>query len=94
MNQYAALNVSLEQTASCVVDESGRKLCEGRVATCPDAVASWLAEKATGLMRLGMETGPLAVWLWNELSTRGLPIDVTSPARSVGTGMSQSVATG
>jgi transposase len=74
MNQYAALDVSLEQTAICVVDESGRKLCEGRAATCPDAVASWLAEKATGLMRLGMETGPLAVWLWNELSTRGLPI--------------------
>jgi transposase len=74
MNQYAALDVSLEQTAICVVDESGRKLCEGRAAICPDAVASWLAEKATGLMRLGMETGPLAVWLWNELSTRGLPI--------------------
>jgi hypothetical protein len=63
MNQYAALNVSLEQTAICVVDESGRKLCEGRVATCPDAIAAWLAEKTVFLKRLGMETGPLAVWL-------------------------------
>jgi transposase len=27
-----------------------------------------------GLERVGMETGPLAVWLWNELTTRRVPI--------------------
>jgi transposase len=25
-------------------------------------------------VKIGLETGPLAVWLWNELSTGGLPI--------------------
>jgi len=74
MNQYAALDVSLEQTAICVVDETGGKLAEGKVVTCPDAITAWLREKAVALTKLGMETGPLAVWLWNELSTRGLPI--------------------
>jgi transposase len=74
MNQYAALDVSMERTAICVIDETGRKLCEAKVATCPDAIASWLAEKAANLTTLGMETGPLAVWLWNELTARGLPI--------------------
>jgi transposase len=74
MNQYAALDVSLEQTAICVVDETGRKLVEGKVVTCPDSITMWLREKAAALIKVGMETGPLAVWLWNELSKRGLPI--------------------
>jgi hypothetical protein len=63
MNQYAALDVSLEQTAICVVDETGRKLIEGKVVTCPDAITMWLREKTTALTKVGMETGPLAVWL-------------------------------
>ena len=74
MNQYAALDVSLEQTAICVVDETGRKLAEAKVVTCPDAIMTWLRDKTAALTKLGMETGPLAVWLWNELSKRGLPI--------------------
>jgi transposase len=74
MNQYAALDVSLEQTAICVVDETGRKLIEGKVVTCPDAITMWVREKTVALTKVGMETGPLAVWLWNELSKRGLPI--------------------
>src|SRR3954454_12721579 len=74
MNQYAALDVSMEQTAICVVDETGRKLTEAKVVTCPDAITTWLRDKTATLTKVGMETGPLAVWLWNELSKRGLPI--------------------
>lgn len=74
MNHYAALDVSLEQTAICVVDETGCKFAEGKVPTCPNAITTWLREKTVTLAKLGMETGPLAVWLWNELSKRGLPI--------------------
>lgn len=29
MTKYAALDVSMEQTAICVVDENGRKVAEG-----------------------------------------------------------------
>ena len=74
MQKYAALDVSMEQTAICVVDEDGRKVVEGKVPTCADAIATWLGEKAAGLVKVGMETGPLAVWLWNELVARRLPI--------------------
>lgn len=42
--------------------------------TCPDAIARWLAERSFSLERIGMETGPLAVWLWNALTERQLPI--------------------
>jgi transposase len=74
MTKYAALDVSMEQTAICVVDENGKKIVEGKVPTDPDAIADWLAGRAGQLARIGMETGPLAVWLWNELTKRGLPI--------------------
>ncbi|KAA3441915.1 IS110 family transposase, partial [Mesorhizobium sp. SARCC-RB16n] len=58
MTKYAALDVSMEQTAICVVDENGRKVAEGKVPTDPDA--DWLAGKGGELERIGMETGPLA----------------------------------
>ena len=74
MPSYAALDVSKETTAICVVDETRRILAEKKVATCPNAIAVYLATKAPDLVRVGLETVPMAVWLWNELSARGLPI--------------------
>lgn len=74
MTNYAALDVSQEATAICAVDETGRIIAEKKVPTCPDAIASWLKKHASDLVRVGMETGPLAVWLWNELHKKGLPI--------------------
>lgn len=38
-----------------------------------DAI-TYLEQWSDQLERLGMETGPLAVWLWNALVARGLPI--------------------
>src|ERR671913_155063 len=74
MTHYAGLDVSLETTAICILDEAGRIVAERKVPTCPEAIATWLGKHASSLERAGMETGPLAVWLWNELHDRGLPI--------------------
>lgn len=74
MSVFAALDVSQEETAICVVGQDGAILAEAKVPTCPDTIARWLAERSFNLERLGMETGPLAVWLWNALSERQLPI--------------------
>ncbi|PJN92828.1 IS110 family transposase, partial [Amaricoccus sp. HAR-UPW-R2A-40] len=53
MPSYAALDVSQETTAICVVDEAGRILAEKKVATCPDAITSYLTQKAPDLVRVG-----------------------------------------
>ncbi len=74
MGVFAALDVSQEQTAICVVSQDGEILAEAKVSTCPDAIANWIGEHCDGLERVGMETGPLAVWLWNALTARNLPI--------------------
>ncbi|MEH2474178.1 AraC-like DNA-binding protein [Nitrobacteraceae bacterium AZCC 2161] len=74
MTKYVALDVSQEVTAVCVVDETGRITAEKKIATCPETISFWLSKNAPDLVRVGMETGPLAVWLWNELRDRGIPI--------------------
>ncbi|MEH2480099.1 transposase [Nitrobacteraceae bacterium AZCC 2146] len=74
MTKYVALDVSQEVTAVCVVDETGRITAEKKIAACPETISSWLSKNAPDLVRVGMETGPLAVWLWNELRDRGIPI--------------------
>jgi len=48
MSNYAPLDVSQEPPAICVVDEPGRIVAEKKIATCPDAIASWLALHKTG----------------------------------------------
>ena len=74
MGVFAALDVSQEQTAICVVASDGTILAESKVVTCPDAIASWLSSWKEDIERIGMETGPLAVWLWNALRARNLPV--------------------
>jgi transposase len=71
---FAALDVSQEETAICVVRQDGTHVAEAKVPTCPDAIADWLTERTEGLERVGMETGPLAVWLWNAPTERHVPI--------------------
>ncbi|MER8467429.1 hypothetical protein [Mesorhizobium sp. M1396] len=72
MTKYAALDV--DGTDGHL---RGRREREedrgGEGSSDPDAIADWLAGKAGKVARIGMETGPLAVWLWNELVTRSLP---------------------
>jgi transposase len=57
---------------------------EGKVPSGPEALADWLGPQAPEACRIGLETGPLSVWLWNELKARGLPVQViaTTPGGS------------
>jgi transposase len=80
MGVFAALDVSQEKTAVCVIDDKGAILAEGKIVTCPDGIADWLGRWADRLEKIGMETGPLAVWLWNALAAKGLPIVVLTRA--------------
>ena len=60
MGVFAALDVSQEETAICLVGAEGEVLAETKVPTSPDAIADWLAKRAADVERLGMETGPEA----------------------------------
>ncbi len=63
MKRYVGLDVSQATTAICVVDGEGRTLAESVTATEPSAIAAFVRQRAPDAIRIGMETGPLAVWL-------------------------------
>ena len=77
MKHYAGLDVSLKETAICIVDENGKVARRGSVATEPEAIARFFAaaaEKGLAVVRMVHESGQLAIWLQRELKARGLPV--------------------
>lgn len=74
MVHYVGLDVSLKQTSICVVNETGSVVQEGAVDSHPEAIAAFVRSKAPGAVRIGLETGPTATWLWTELKRLGLPV--------------------
>ena len=73
MKYFAGLDVSLEETAICVVDESGRIVKETRAPSEPQALAGALREIGLPLERIGLEACSLTAWLHDGLCAEGLP---------------------
>ena len=74
MKHYVGLDVSQKETSVCVVDQDGRVLFEGKVASSPGALAALIRAKASRAERIGLETGAMASWLWHELRRVDLPV--------------------
>ena len=74
MQHYVGLDVSLKQTAVCVVDQAGKIRREGMVTSEPKAIADFIAASAPQVMRIGFESGATSTWLWTELKKLGLPV--------------------
>jgi transposase len=71
VEHYAGLDVSLEQTSVCVVDEQGQVLREVKVASEPEALIHFLECQDLEIVRVGLEAGPLSQWLHAGLVTAG-----------------------
>lgn len=63
MEHYAGLDVSLELTSVCIVDEQGGIICEAKVASEPEALIGFLRARELKIGRVGLEAGPLSQWL-------------------------------
>ena len=74
MEQYVGLDVSLEETAVCVLDSAGKIVWRGRCSSDPEAIARIVRERAPFAVRLGLETGQLSTWLVHSLRRLGLPV--------------------
>ena len=68
MQHYVGLDVSLKQTAVCVVNQAGKIIREAMVTSDPDAIAQFIAAHAPDVARVGLETGATSTWLWTELN--------------------------
>lgn len=74
MDYYAGIDVSLEQSSVCVVDEKGKIVREAKVESEPKALTAFLRGLGLTLTRIGLEAGPLSQWLHADLVAAGLPM--------------------
>ena len=73
MGYFAGLDVSLEETAICIVDDAGRIVREARAASEPEALAAFFGACGMTMERVGLEACSLTAWLHAGLTEAGLP---------------------
>ena len=73
MKYFAGLDVSLEETAICVVDEAGAMVREARIPSEPEALVAFFQGSGLVLERIGLEACSLSAWLHESLVAAGLP---------------------
>lgn len=76
MDHYAGIDVSLECASVCVVDASGRIVREDEVASEPEALIALFASLGFGLVRIGLEAGPLSQWLYAAMQKAGFAVEL------------------
>ena len=67
MEYYVGLDVSLKQTAVCIVDQTGAVKHEAMIPSDPEAIAEYVRPHAECVARIGLESGPTSTWLWTQL---------------------------
>src|ERR1700750_2978052 len=76
MDHYAGIDVSLECSSVCVVDANGKILREARVPTEPEPLIAWFGSLDLGIVRIGLEAGPLSQWLYAGMREAGLAVEL------------------
>jgi transposase len=71
VKHYAAIDVSLELSSVCIVDEAGKVVKESKVETHPDALVKFFKDLRLPLTLIGFEAGPQSQWLHAGLVTAG-----------------------
>ena len=74
MDHFAGLDVSVNETSVCIVDDTGRIVREARLASEPEALLAVLTNPGYRFKRIGLEAGPLSQWLYSALAEAGLPV--------------------
>ena len=74
MAHYVGLDVSLEATSICAVDEKGNTVWQGKTSSMPQVIAKTIATNVPEAVKIGFETGPLSTWHWHDFKEMGLPI--------------------
>ncbi len=74
MKHYAGLDVSVEETSVCILDETGKICREVKVTSHPEDLLRILQDPAWHFERIGLEAGQLSQWLFDALADAGLPV--------------------
>ena len=71
---YVGLDVSLETTSICVIDDAGAIIWRGKCRSDPDTITAIVRQHAPGAVRVGLETGQLSNWLTLSLRRCSVPV--------------------
>jgi transposase len=74
MEYFAGLDVSVNETSICIVDDEGKIVREVKVASEPEALLQVLKNGTYHFKRIGLEAGPLSQWLYSALGEANLPV--------------------
>jgi transposase len=80
MKHFVGLDVSLAETAICIVDEDGIIISEGKASSDPESISTWLNDAGLPISRIGLEIGGLSRWLYLELKA-AWPVFCIDPRR-------------
>ena len=72
MEYFAGLDVSLEETAICIVDDTGRIVREARAASEPEALVAFFSASGMAMRRVGLEACSPTAWLHQGLTAAGI----------------------
>ena len=73
MSYFAGLDVSLEETSICIVDDAGNIVREVRVLSEPAALVAFFAASGMRMQRVGLEACSSTAWLHAGLTAAGIP---------------------
>ncbi len=71
MTYYAGIDVSLQDSSICVVDENGKIIREAKVPSDPESLAAYFRAIGFAISRIGLEAGSLSQWLHEGLTGAG-----------------------
>jgi len=72
MKYYAGLDISMEATAICIVDQEGQVIHETMTASNPELIATYLKNTELEIDRVGLESGSITRWLTLALRNEGI----------------------
>lgn len=81
MTIYVGLDVSMKETAVCVVNQDGDILKETVLASEPEDISDWINKHFPTVAKIGLEIGGISRWLNQELAQKGLPVICIDPRR-------------
>jgi transposase len=71
---FAGLDVSLEETAICIIDDTGLIVREARTASEPEALVAFFRASGIAMKRVGLEACSLTAWLHQALTEAGIAV--------------------
>lgn len=77
MENFIGLDVSQRFTAICIIDETGKRLHEGKALTLPSDIHSWITShgiQSTQVKAVCLEAGAMSSFLYKGLCDRGYPV--------------------